>query len=383
MRKTYAWSLGIAIAITAWLGSGLYLNESKPLETSIAEKNSRSNEVAADKVPTNVKAASSVAREVTRYATVSGITQNKRTVTTRTEATGRITSRPIERGDAVKAGDSLCEISIEDKQANVNEAEQRLAQARIDFTGAQRLRRQGFNSESAIAAAKTTLAHAQANMKRSLVQLSKTKVTAPFDGIIESVHLETGDYVTPGQACATIIDLDPMLLTARVSQKEVIGLKRGLDVGGTVDGRDTVRGTITFVGNQSDSKTRTYPIEVQFPNGDGRHRSGLSAEIDIPMDTTFAHQISAALLALDDRGDIGIRIVDEESLVQFYNVDVVAEDEKGIWVSGLPYKTDIITVGQELVVAGERVSITYEDSETTAGIMSNTVGVSSSVNLTK
>jgi len=86
---------------------------------------------------------------------------------------------------------------------------------------------------------------------------------------------------------------------------------------------------------------------------------------------------------LDDRGDIGIRIVDEESLVQFYNVDVVAEDEKGIWVSGLPYKTDIITVGQELVVAGERVSITYEDSETTAGIMSNTVGVSSSVNLTK
>ena len=80
MRKTYAWSLGIAIAITAWLGSGLYLNESKPLETSIAEKNSRSNEVAADKVPTNVKAASSVAREVTRYATVSGITQNKRTV---------------------------------------------------------------------------------------------------------------------------------------------------------------------------------------------------------------------------------------------------------------------------------------------------------------
>ena len=381
MKKTYAWSIGIAAAILGWLGSGLYFTEGKTIEPSIADQRLRDAEVAADRVPTNVKIKSSVAREITRYSTTSGMTQNKRTVITKTETTGKIVSRPVERGDFVKAGALLCEISVEDRGAKLAEAEQRLAQAKIDFLGAQKLRKQGFNSESAIAAAKTALAQAQASVKRNQVQLEKTKVFAPFDGIVEEVHLEEGDFVNPGQPCGTVIDLDPMLLTARVSQTEVQELKTGMRVKGTINDTQVIFGAITFIGSQSDAETRTYPIEVQIANEDMKYRSGFSVEIDIPMGETFSHQISPALLTLDDRGDLGVRVVDEEARVQFYNVSIVAEDLDGVWVSGLPYKTDIITVGQEIVVAGERVTASYSSNQEITSNISNTIGASSSARL--
>jgi multidrug efflux system membrane fusion protein len=58
---------------------------------------------------------------------------------------------------------------------------------------------------------------------------------------------------------------------------------------------------------------------------------------------------------LDDNGGYGIRVVNENNRVEFYTVDVIAEEDDGVWVTGLPNKTKIITVGQELVVSGERV----------------------------
>ena len=55
MKKTYAWSIGIAVAILGWLGSGLYFTEGKSIEPSIADQRLRDAEVAADRIPTNVK----------------------------------------------------------------------------------------------------------------------------------------------------------------------------------------------------------------------------------------------------------------------------------------------------------------------------------------
>ena len=52
-----------------------------------------------------------------------------------------------------------------------------------------------------------------------------------------------------------------------------------------------------------------------------------------------------------------MRIVDADQRVRFRHVQVVADDHDGAWVTGLPAETTLITVGQEYVVAGERVAV--------------------------
>jgi multidrug efflux system membrane fusion protein len=74
----------------------------------------------------------------------------------------------------------------------------------------------------------------------------------------------------------------------------------------------------------------------------------------------LAQHVSSALFALDDEGRIGVRTVDEQSIVQFHHVEMVRDDADGVWVTGLPEVATLITVGQELVMPGERVEVEYE-----------------------
>ena len=355
MRSTYLWAAGIAVLLLAWLASGQLNQEPVVFDPSIAERNEQDLNQLNDQTPTRVRVVQSQAQLKTRYASVRGKTQNKRTVQVRTEIQGRVVNRAVERGQSVAANQLLCGLSVDDRQAALVESQQRVNQARIDYEGAKQLRAKGYNSESAIAAAKANLATARAELKRRDLALQKTEVRAPFAGFVEDVHLEIGDYAQPGTACATLVDLNPMLLVGRVSERVVLNIEPGIEAIGELTDRSVVRGPITFVGQQDDPATRTYAIEVELNNESGKLRSGMTTQIRIPVEEAFAHKISPALFSLDNEGGYGVRVVNDDDRVEFYSVTVVAEDEDGVWVSGLPNTSNIITVGQELVISGERV----------------------------
>jgi multidrug efflux system membrane fusion protein len=59
---------------------------------------------------------------------------------------------------------------------------------------------------------------------------------------------------------------------------------------------------------------------------------------------------------LDDAGRSGMRAVTSSNVVTFYPVEIIGDDDDGIWVSGLPDIIDLIIVGQQSVVSGEVVA---------------------------
>jgi membrane fusion protein, multidrug efflux system len=101
-------------------------------------------------------------------------------------------------------------------------------------------------------------------------------------------------------------------------------------------------------------------VEIQIANPDYMLRSGLTTEIRIPVREVSAQKVSPALFALNDQGAIGVRIVNEQGIVEFHEIEIIGEEPDGVWVSGLPDVATLITVGQELVVPGEMVDVDYE-----------------------
>ena len=362
MKATYLWATGIAVLLVFWLASGQIDQAPVVYDASIAERNAEAITLQSDQAPTQVRVVRSQAQLKTRFASIRGKTQNKRTVAVRTEVPGRVVRRDVERGQAVAANQLLCSLSVEDRRASLVESHQRVNQARIDFEGAQRLRAKGFNSDSAIAAAKAKLASAQAELTRRDLALQKTQVRAPFAGFIEDVQLEVGDFGQPGAVCATLVDMNPMLLVGRVGERVVDKIKPGIQAIGLFADSTQAQGPVTFVGQQDDPKTRTFAIEIELDNAAGALRSGMTTEIRIPVGEAYAHKVSPALFSLDNNGGYGIRVVNADARVEFYTVSVVAEDSDGIWVTGLPNNSNIITVGQELVVSDERVDPVYVDT---------------------
>ena len=374
MRATYIWATGIAILLTVWLFSGVLTAQAPEINPSIAEQKINNANVRSDLVPTQVRVSRLNAIEKVRFETIRGKTQNKRTVAVKTEIAGKITARKVEKGDAVTAGQVLCELAMEDRASSLTEAKEAVTQAKLEYKGAQRLKAKGYNSENAIASARARLASAMAVLDRRELNISKTKITAPFDGVVENVHLELGDYVMSGAACVTVVDLNPMLVVGRVSEKSVLEVQTGIIAGGILTDGTEVQGPITFVGQQSDAQTRTYSVEIEIDNSNESLRSGITTEIHIPVERVLAQKISPALFSLDDNGGYGIRLIDESNIVNFYTVKIIAEDEDGVWVTGLPNVSDVITVGQELVVPGERVDPVFQNQ----GTATNSRGSSSS-----
>jgi multidrug efflux system membrane fusion protein len=121
---------------------------------------------------------------------------------------------------------------------------------------------------------------------------------------------------------------------------------------------------VTFIGQQADPATRTYAVEIELSNSDYRLRSGITTEIAIPVDSVLAQKISPALFALDDEGRIGVRTVNDDNVVEYHHVDILADADDGVWVTGLPNRTGVIVVGQELVTAGERVDPIFQGNQT-------------------
>ncbi len=360
MRATYITAIVIAVLLGAWLFSGQVGQPDTIEEATIADRNRETERVQADSAPTRVRVSVLEASEQFRQIKVRGKTENKRTVTARVELEGTITGRPVERGTPVEEGDLLCQISDEDRRSSLIEAREALNQARIEYEGALSLKQRGFNSQAAIAAAKARLASAEANLNRRQLDVRKLQVKAPFAGIVEDVHQEIGDYVTTGAECVTVVDLDPMLLRGQVSEQEVIQLSLGQFATGVLRNGTEVTGPLTFIGQQSDPQTRTYPIEIQLDNSDGHLRSGITTEILIPVESILAQKVSPALFSLDDAGRIGVRVIDSNNVVEFHLVEVLSDAPDGVWVTGLPNRAAVITVGQELVTAGERVDPIFQ-----------------------
>ena len=360
MRSTHLTAIVIAVLIAVWLLSGQLGSEAPPPQLTLAEQAGLRAAQRADAALTRVRGRIINASRQVRQLRIRGKTENKRTVTVRSETVGTLVERPVERGAEVAAGDLLCRLSLEDRQAGVLESRGALRQAQIEYEGSLKLKASGFQSETLVAQAAARLAAAEAELKRSTLDLARINIKAPFAGIVEDVHQEMGDYLTPGASCATIVDLDPMLLVGRVPEKDVLKVTPGIEAVGLLNDGSQVAGLVSFVGQQSDPETRSYPLEIQVPNGDRRLRSGITTEILIPVSEVMAQKVSPALFALNDEGVIGVRTVNGNRRVEFNPVEIIRDDADGVWVAGLPDMATLITVGQELVVPGEEVEVDYE-----------------------
>ena len=244
----------------------------------------------------------STAQKHAKKIKVSGITEADKLIKIRTEVSGTVVSRPVKQGQFVKKDQLICQL---------------------------------YNAG----------------------RTSYPKVNAPFDGYLETFSAKEGDYLNIGAVCATIIDPDPMRLVAEVSEKEISLVKVGAKAFAKLITGKRIGGIVSFVSTSANKGTRTFRVEIEVENSDRSIRDGVSVEIVIVGSEILAHKISPSILMLGDAGELGIRTVNENNLVEFNPIHILEDTIEGIWISGLPEQTRIITIGQEYVFQGQTVNV--------------------------
>jgi multidrug efflux system membrane fusion protein len=376
VRRSYLVAGAIFLLLAIWVGSGSipgignFEDKGTGKGAMTAEAATSSTQPGKDKPNTKidpkpqvrVKALTAETRQ--QALTIRGQTHALRKVQVRAETAGTVAAIRADKGSMVKAGDTICQLNVDARVAMLSEARATETQRKLEYEASKKLQEKGFRSDTSVAGDLARYQSAKAQVERMEHEFENTKIKAPFAGVIDDRMVEVGDYLSPGQPCATVLDQDPFLVVGQVSEKDILQVRIGDTGWAKLITGERVEGKVRFVSKSADQATRTFRMELEVPNPKGLIRDGVTAEIHINAGNVEAHRISPAILSLDDKGTVGVRIVDAQKKVRFMPVTIVAEGTDGVRVTGLPKTATIITVGQEFVTNGQEVDATPEDKAT-------------------
>ena len=186
-------------------------------------------------------------------------------------------------------------------------------------------------------------------------EFDKYALFAPFEGLLLDGHKIAGELVMPGEKVYEIIDLNSLKIFGYINENEILDVSLDNKVEVTILD-EKVKGKIDYISPISDPETKTFEIVVKVENKNLRYKDGLSSMISIVKGNVLAHKISPSILALGNSGELGVKVIDSENIVQFKEINVIEDTSDYMLVSGLSQKERIIIVGQQYVSAGEKVS---------------------------
>jgi membrane fusion protein (multidrug efflux system) len=264
--------------------------------------------------------------------------------------TGFLRAVDVRDGATVTQGDVLFEIEPEQYEAIVAAREADLAQAEANLTLAEveldrtsRLvdRAAVAQSELDVAQANQRVAAAsvsaaQAALRQAQLDLSYTKVTAPFDGRIGRVLASTGELVggTSG-ALATLVSETPIYVSFSLDERQLTNvMQTALAAGGSIDtpgaGIDVTltlpngteygeTGAIAFGDNRVDPRTGTLAVRAQFDNADRLLIDGAFVNVRLAeQEPVQMLTIPQAAVQRDQRGDFVLVVGSEQTVEQRY-----------------------------------------------------------------
>jgi len=302
-----------------------------------------------------VKPTAETVREV--EVVMRGRTEAARSVVVRSETAGVVASTPTPEGSFVKAGQVLCRLAVDARQASLDQARAMLKSRQLQRKAAAELAAKGFRSETQVLEAQANLDAAQASVRAAEIGLKQVEIRAPFAGVFDRRDAEVGTYLSPGQPCGTMIELNPLYVVGDAPETEAGRLHPGATAHAKLVDGQMLSGRVRYVARDADPQTRTYHLEVTVANPGNAVRSGLSAELRIAAGAGAAHLVPVSSLVLDSAGRQGVRYVLANGRVAFSPVTVLEETGDGVWVRGLKGSVNVITVGQSFVADGQKVRV--------------------------
>jgi len=354
IRRQPAWiALAISIALALWVASGMLLADENAVKTP-----SKHREIPLVKVTVSRVNAEEVNREITLY----GRTEPDRVATLRSEVKALVKEIYVKEGEIVKKGQKILSMETGDIVNRINAARSSLKQREIELQAAKSLGKKGYQSQANLASATANLEIAKSEKKTLEIAQFKSDILAPFDGVMNIRYVEVGDLLKEGDKVAMVVDLDPLVITADVTETNIQALAIGQPAMGRMVSGEVLEGTVRYISSVSDLGTNTFKVEVAVSNSEYKQVAGMSTELALPLQRTWAMRITPSVMALDEKGNLGVKTVVDEH-VKFVPIDIVKSDSQGVWLAGLGQQADVISFGHGFVRHGDKVEVVPADEK--------------------
>lgn len=326
----------------------------------------------------------------------------QREVEVATRAVGIVTRVQVEEGDYVRAGQVLCALDDRELRIDLQLAEQRLAQTRIQLEAAgirkeqtvarlgnkrdelarnEDALRQGLLAESEVAVERheiEDLEHEvrvvestvrenrhridelEAEIEKARLLISQTSITAPFPGRITERAVELGQSVRVGDKLYGLASFTPLYADAYLPERDSRDVRAGQAVRIRLDlgDREAAHGLVERVSPVVDEQTGTVKVTTRFDHLDPSFRPGAFVRLEIETDSLTEAVLVPKDAVLEEDGKKYVILVDEDGVARRNAVELGYQQDVAVQVlSGVKPGDTVVVAGQGTLKDGDQTRV--------------------------
>jgi membrane fusion protein (multidrug efflux system) len=255
--------------------------------------------------------------------------QSLQNVEIRAKVKGFIEKINVDEGQQVHAGQLLFTIRPKEYEAELIKSKAEVKKAELDAQNAKNLSDKNIISKTELALALAKLEQAKADESLAELYVTYTKVTAPFDGVIDRLKFKQGSLIDEGTLLTTISNNKEVYAYFNVSENEYLDYKSR-----TKNDKNNIvtlllannqphkhKGKIETIESEFDKNTGSIAFRAKFPNPELLLKHGETGKVQMNIDLKHALLIpQKATFELQDK--IYVFVVDKNNVVKSRNIKI-------------------------------------------------------------
>ncbi|MEY4279512.1 MAG: hypothetical protein RL377_1516 [Bacteroidota bacterium] len=292
--------------------------------------------------------------------------QSLQNVEIRGKVKGFIEKIYVDEGQRVKAGQLLFTIRPKEYEAELLKAKAEVKKAEVELQNTKSLADKNIVSKSELAMAIAKLEGVKADEALAELYVSYTKITAPYDGVIDRLKLKSGSLIDEGTLLTTISNNKEVYAYFNVSELEYLDYKtnpaaKNNNVKLILANNQLHKyvGKIETVEGEFDKNTGSIPFRAKFPNPDYLLKHGETGRVQLNISINNAIIIpQKSTFELQDK--IYVYVVDKNNVVKSRLIHI-GQKLSNIYVveSGLSADDKIVYEGIQSVKENEAIQTTF------------------------
>ncbi len=288
------------------------------------------------------------ATELALDATAVGSLRSNESVVLRPETAGRISSINFRDGSTVAKGALLIGLDAAMQAAEYDQARANLGLAQANLKRTRELFEKKFISQQALDNTEAALKVQEAALALAQAKLDKTRIKAPFSGVVGIRNVSVGDYVKEGQELINLEDIGTLKIDFRLPESYLGQLKPGqtLEVSTDALSGQKFEAVLDAINPLVDTGGRAISCRAHLANADSKLRPGMFVRVRL----IFEQRSNVLLvpeqsIVPDVKAPFVFRVVDGKAVRTTVKTGVRRNAQVEI-VDGLKADDEVVTAGQ-------------------------------------
>jgi membrane fusion protein (multidrug efflux system) len=293
--------------------------------------------------------------------------QSLQNIEIRAKVKGFIETINVDEGQVVKKGQLLFTIRPREYEAELAKAQAQVKTAELEMQNVKTLADKGIVSKNELALSVAKLNEVKAEAAMADLYVSYTKITAPFDGIIDRLKFKAGSLIDEGTLLTTLSNNKEVYAYFNVTEQEYLDFKSQAASKSKMGAKlllannqpHKYKGAIETIEGEFDNNTGTIAFRAKFPNPELLLKHGETGKVQLTVDLKNALIIpQKATFEVQDK--MYVFVVDQNNIVKTRGI-VIKQKISNIYIieSGIQTTDKILLEGIQSVKEDDKIESVF------------------------